>query len=666
MGTAASSLWPDLLHRRMADRANPVLYRFLSPDAAIPPAELTYVDVDRQARAIAATLMQHNATGERVILAHPPGLEFVTAFLGCLYAGATAVPTFPPRLRERSRDRSLDRFAAVLANAKPTLVLTTLEARDAVAAVVAKVAPQARIETLASDGIDLTAALDFEPPARANPLACLQYTSGTSGTPKGVMLTHECFAANSAQIAERFGSNIDSRGVIWLPPHHDMGLMGGLIHPLLVGFECTLMAPATFLQRPSRWLEAVSTYRGSISGGPCFAYALAFDQVGDDVIDTLDLSSWTTAFCGAERVRPGVMNRFADRFGRAEFNRRSIVPCYGMAEATLMITSARRDAGLRVTVSGQADCGPVAEGAEVAVVDPSTSTRCPAGTQGEMWVRSPAVAAGYFGMPEQTASTFAATLADEAGTWLRTGDLGYADGDGFVVTGRLKDVLIVRGVNYAADDLETPLADAHEALQPHAAAAFAVDVGDEAEQVVIVAELRREARDADGEAVARAIRAAVGEACDLEVGTVVLIRPGSIARTTSGKVQRGRCRELFLANELETIFASTAKPQTADVAETANVVPSLAISDRVALANALTQYVREKIGKIVGIAPADVVIDEPLARYGIGSADAVGLAGTISNELAIDLPAMALWDYPTIVELVNHVIDEHSAIARAA
>jgi acyl-CoA synthetase (AMP-forming)/AMP-acid ligase II len=635
------------MRRHCEARAGEVLYRYL-PTGEGAAEEWTFGEVDRRARAVAAVLLARGARGERVVLTQAAGPAFAAAFLGCLYAGAVAVPTFPPRAG--SQKRLVERLAGVVKSARPVLVTVTADAIERVGEALHAAGIEG-IEMLATDTVDLAAAEAWrEPRIDADALACIQYTSGTSGEPKGVMLTHGALADNSRQIAKCFGHNARSRGVIWLPPHHDMGLVGGILQPLFVGFEVMLMPAAAFLQKPLRWLSAIGKYGGTISGGPCFAYGLCCDAISDEAAAGLDLSSWEVAFVGAEPVRAAVMERFAAKFAASGFRRGAVLACYGLAEATLIVSGAKRGEGLR-TAEGYASCGPAVEGTEVRVVDGERGAALGEGHIGEVWVRTTSAGKGYWEQREASAAVFDGRLG-AAGGYLRTGDLGFLRDGELFVTGRLKDLIIVRGVNHFPDDLEHTAQASHEALQAGAGVAFAVE-GENGERAVLVQELRRESRRAEPEEIVRAIRGAVAEGHDLELAGVVLVRPGTVPRTTSGKVRRSACRELLIKGELPVVHVWRAgESQHAEAPLSDTHAAGGSLEERV------TRWLVAKLAGVLQMAPEQIDAAEPMAAYGIGSADGVGLAGQISEELCVDLPAMALWDYPTIAELSRHLIDE--------
>jgi amino acid adenylation domain-containing protein len=512
---------------------------------------LSYGGLDLRARAVAARLQELGLAGERLLLLFPPGLDYVAAFLGCLYAGAVAVPAYPP-----TGSRGLPRLRSILADCEPRAILTVGALRAALEKQMARRQaggdaglglPLIDVDALGDAGADLWR----DPGLSADALAFLQYTSGSTSTPKGVRVTHGNLAANERMIQESFGTHEGSVVVSWLPLYHDMGLIGGLLHPLCLGARCILMSPMHFLQRPLRWLEAVSRYGATVSGGPNFAYELCARRASAEAAAALDLGRWTVAFNGAEPVRAEVLDRFAAAFAPAGFRRSSFFPCYGLAEATLLVSAGR--AGEEPAGGGPVPCGAIASGLDVRIVDPATGLESPAGEVGEIWVAGPTVAAGYWKRPEASAETFGARLADGGGTFLRTGDLGLLHGGGLVIAGRIKDLIVIRGRNLYPQDVEWTVERCHPAVRPGCGAAFAVDglEGAGEERLVVVQEV---AQGGDLDGVALAIRQAVAEEHEVQVSGLVLVRAGGVPKTTSGKIQRRACRELFLAGELAPLL----------------------------------------------------------------------------------------------------------------
>lgn len=532
---------------------------------------LTYGELEQQAKAIATFLQSLKASGERALLLYPPGIEFIAAFFGCLYAGVIAVPAYPPR-----RNQKMDRLQAIVKDAKATVVLTT-------ASVLSKLKNRLELSPnlqalhwLATDDVDISLAQSWQKPKlNKENLAFLQYTSGSTGTPKGVMISHGNLIHNSDLIHKSFGHKPESKGVIWLPPYHDMGLIGGVLQPLYAGFPVILISPADFLQKPLRWLRAITRYKATTSGGPNFAYDLCVSKTTPEQRESLDLSSWEVAFNGAETIRAETLEKFTEAFKPCGFRPQAFYPCYGMAETTLIFTGgAKKDyptvrelAGSSleqnqiVAATGKEDnirkivsCGEVRGGQQLAIVDPETLTRRPADSVGEIWVAGKSVAQGYWHRPQETEEAFNAYIADShEGPFLRTGDLGFVRDGELFVTGRIKDLIIIKGQNHYPQDIEFTVAESHPTLKAGGGAAFSVDIKG-TEKLVIVQEVERSyLRKLNAEEVIQSIRQAVTAEHSLQPFATVLIKTGSIPKTSSGKVRRHACKQEFLAGNLNIV-----------------------------------------------------------------------------------------------------------------
>jgi len=467
----------------------------------------------------------------------------VSAFFGCLYAGVAAVPTNPPR-----PNQSVVRLEAIAADAEIGVVLTSTSFQSRFPFCAAELPGLAGLPWLAVDAVPGGVSVS-EVPGRA--LALLQYTSGSTGNPKGVQLTHANLVHNERMIARAFGHDANSRVVGWLPLYHDMGLIGNVLQPVFMGIPCVLMPPMAFLQRPVRWLRAITKYRGTTSGAPNFAYDLCCQRISEEQRDGLDLASWDLAYSGAEPVRAETMDRFAASFAECGFRQQTYFPCYGLAEATLYVTGGTKmRAAPRVERAGVTlvGCGQAGGDGTVCVVDPETRRRCADGEVGEIWVSGPSVSSGYWSNEVETREAFGARLVDgESGEFLRTGDLGFFERGDLFVTGRIKDVIIIRGQNHYPQDIERTAAGAHSALASGGGAAFAVDA-DGTERLVIVHEVERtQLRSLDVPAVQAAVRENVTAQHGIQVHRLALVKPGAVPRTTSGKIRRRHCREL-LAN----------------------------------------------------------------------------------------------------------------------
>jgi acyl-CoA synthetase (AMP-forming)/AMP-acid ligase II len=527
----------------------------------------TYRDVDAQARRVADMIGQRLAPGARALVACEPGPGFVSAFLGCLYAGVVAVPVVPPM--PPRPDLGAGRVRGILADCGAEVVLTT----SLVQALAGGTEPFGAAPALPVDGPGAGGGDAWRDPGTGpGQLAFLQYTSGSTGTPRGVMVTHANLLANMRAIAATLAIPPGVRFVSWLPMYHDMGLVGTLLHPLYGGSTTYLMSPLHFLQRPDRWLRAVSRYRAHVSGGPNFAYELAVRRCDAKERDQLDLSCWRVAFCGAEPIRAATLERFGARFAPARFDPACLVGCYGLAESTLLVSGAHGADPKEVTVSRAAlerdavvlaargapgsatlaSAGRADEEHDVRVVDPQTAQPRPDAGIGEIWVSGPSVGAGYWRRPDETRATFNATLPGTGRPYLRTGDLGFLRGGQLYLTGRIKDLLIVRGRNIHPHDVEDAAQRAHRLGRPGGGAAFATRSG----QVVLVQESTATAPGELAEAAA-AMRRAVLEEQQIRLAEVILVPPREVPKTSSGKVQRSACRRMALAGELAVLHRDT-------------------------------------------------------------------------------------------------------------
>ena len=528
----------ELLSRRAAEQPNDRAYVALA-DRGGEEAAITFGELDRRARALAGRIAEAAGPGERALLLFPSGIEFVVALFACFHAGVIAVPLMPPR-RNAARDAS----AGILADCAPRIALSTpgLALKDRIGG---------EVIWIASDETGNA------PLPGAGEIALLQYTSGSTSAPKGVVVGHANLLANSAMICAALGNTSRSTYVTWLPHYHDMGLIMHLLQSLYLGALCVVMSPVAFLQRPLNWLRAIGDYRAEVSGGPNFGYDLCASRYRPEQMQGIDLSSWRVAVNGAEPVREDTLRRFAETFAPHGFSAETMHPAYGMAEATVLISAggnrSTRRLGPSQTVVG---CGRALDGERIAVVDPETRRRLEAGEIGEIWAAGPNVSRGYWRNPAATQENFGAAIAgeDEA-VWLRTGDLGFlGDGGDLFVTGRIKDIVIVRGTNHYPQDIEHTVESADPALAAHGGAAFAVIDETGEERLVVVQEVERsQRRRAEPKALAARIREAVVAGHDIVPLAVALLRPGALPKTTSGKIQRAQARRLWLEGALDIL-----------------------------------------------------------------------------------------------------------------
>ncbi len=568
----------DLLSSLASHQPNKIAYTFLE-DGETQEISLTYQELDRQARAIATQILSVTTTGSTALLLYPSGLEFITAFFGCLYAGVIAVPAYPPR-----RNQNMFRLEAIITDAQATVALTTKDILVNIKSRLAENSELVKLEWLATDTIarEATNNLADIPYISGDTIAFLQYTSGSTGTPKGVIVSHRNLLYNEQMLEVAFENTEKSIYLIWLPLFHDMGLIGNVLQALYMGVPCFLISPVAFLQKPIRWLQAISRYQATVSGAPNFAYDLCVSKITPEQKATLDLSSWELAFSGAEPVRAETLKNFTNIFASCGFRREVFYPCYGMAEATLFVSGGLKAAAPLVCsvetnsleqnqivavsdsnisqkeVKNIVGCGRAWLNEEIVIVDPESLTQCPAGKVGEIWVSGTNVALGYWHRPVETEETFNAYIADtNKGPFLRTGDLGFCiDGELFV-TGRLKDVIIIRGRNHYPQDIELTVERSHPALRSNSGAAFSLDVNGK-EELVIVQEVERTyLRSMNIDEVVGSIRQAITRQHDLQIYAIVLLKTASIPKTSSGKIQRRACRSGFVAGTLNVVGSWT-------------------------------------------------------------------------------------------------------------
>jgi 8-amino-7-oxononanoate synthase len=674
----------ELLQHRARCQAEDVAFTYLV-DGENEQVHLTYRELDRQARAIGAWLESLSLGGERALLLYPAGLEFIAAFFGCLYAGVVAVPVYPPR-----RNRSLARIQAIADDADAKVALTTDVVLSRVEPLIDETPHLKELTWLATSQIPEGMPEQWQmPDVHGDTLAFLQYTSGSTGSPKGVVLNHANLVHNSALISYAFEHTRSGTGVFWLPSYHDMGLIGGILQPLYVGRPNVLMSPMTFLQKPFRWLSAISRFRGTTSGGPNFAYDLCVRKITREQRKRLDLSSWEVAFNGAEPVREETLERFAESFGPCGFRREAFYPCYGLAEATLIVSGgyAYQPPVIRTfeaaalaagqIVDGEPDddgvralvgCGQSLPDQKIVIADPETMTCCPAGRIGEIWVNGPSVAQGYWRQPEVTEQAFRAFLKDTGeGPFLRTGDLGFMQDGELFVTGRLKDLIIVHGMNFYPQDIEQTVQQAHPRLRADCGAAFTVEV-DGRQELVAVQEVERR-KQGNLEAVFDSVIRAVAAEHELALDAVVLVKAGSIPKTSSGKIQRHACRRGYLRGSLEVV----GRWHAAEMPGPSTVIPTrrsdeptcepvsrpgwaAAASDDgrgMAARKKVTEIVLEEIRRVGRGRVDGLTLDSPIIETGLDSLERMEILASLEERFGGRFPEAILSD----LETAHHVVD---------
>ncbi len=632
--------------------------------------KITYAELDMRARAIAAHLTELGMSGERALLLYPPGLDFVAAFFGCLYAGMVAVPAYPPR-----RNRNMGRIQAISDDAGGKIVLSVSEVTDRAQGLLDEAPHLKDLIWLATDEVpDRLSSNWKERRVKEDELAVLQYTSGSTGMPKGVMLSHGNLMHNCALITYGFDTTRDGSAVTWLPTYHDMGLVGGVLQPLFIGRPNVLMPPMAFLQKPVRWLRAISKYRVTIAGGPNFAYALCNEKITPEQCEGLDLSQWSVAFNGAEPIRAETLEEFSRKFAPYGFRAETHYPCYGLAETTLIVTGSVKNAipVVRSFDSEQLEkhivaevaedaatarclvgCGRLFPNTEVLIVDPESHEKLPEGRVGEIWVAGPCVGVGYWNKPEETDQVFHARLVDGDRDYLRTGDLGFCQDNQLFVTGRCKDLIIVRGRNLYPQDIEKTVAQSHACLQVGAGAAFSVEV-DNDERLIIAQEVKRQHRRIEHDAVFDAIRHAVLQEYDVPVHTMLLLKAGQLPKTSSGKIQRNACRHQFEANTLEVSgrWSIGSDVSMARTLPPAHVQPALAASS---VARTIQSWLVDRVARQMRRNPQEVDVHASFDRFGIDSLGLVSISGELEDWLGHPVSPTLLYSYPTIATLAGHL-----------
>jgi|LakMenEpi03Aug12_release.lakeMendotaPanAssembly.Ray.scaffolds.fasta_scaffold22354_6 acyl-CoA synthetase (AMP-forming)/AMP-acid ligase II/acyl carrier protein len=660
----------SILNHRAEQTPEQIAYIFLE-DGNKQRQKISYRQLSQNAKSIAACLQALVSQGSRALLLYPQGLDFISAFLGCLYAGIIAVPAYPPKSNQK-----MTRLESIIKDSTPRIILTTSHLLENTKNKLTNVFDLSDIQWLTTDNANISEASNWILPNSSNDsLALLQYTSGSTGTPKGVMISHENIIYNSGYIQEAGNITTSDIAVSWLPTFHDMGLIFGVIQPLYTGFLGVIISPESFLQKPILWLEAITQYHGTISGSPNLGYSLCTQKISSEQQQNLDLHRWRIAYSGSEPIRKKTLEEFSDKFNKSGFQSYYFFPCYGMAESTLMISgcSPKRDpvyfnAELKALGEGYAveadldnknnkqivGCGHALLDTDIRIVDPNNLSQCLDNQVGEVWVHSSSVAQGYWNQEEKTVETFQAKLIETGSkNFLRTGDLGFMRDRELFITSRLKDLVIIWGRNHCPQDIEYSVQQSHTALRLDCGAAFVIEVDDQ-EKLAIVQEIERTfLRNLRVEEVVSAIRESVSLNHDLQVYAIALIKPASIPKTSSGKIQRYACRQKFLQRDLAIVGEWRQNAVNIDLS-----LDTQASYEGVVDQETIENWLIAKIANSLGLDPEEIDPEESLASYGLDSSVALGLTCELGSWLNLELETILFWEYPKISRLAAYLADE--------
>ncbi len=632
---------------------------------------LTFADLDRRARAVGRLLQATYPAAKSCLLCYPPGVDFLVGFFGSLYAGLTAVPAYPPRAR-----RADSRLEAIAGDSPNAIVLTNqdlLQEKERLAVQTPRLRVLPWVETCTA-----TDPLSWEPSSfPTDRPVVLQYTSGSTALPKGVMLTHGCILHNLRRMREILGLGPDTPGVCWLPAFHDMGLIGNLLQTVYSGSTLTILSPPAVAQDPLFWLQTITKYRAYVSGGPGFIFQHCLDRIKPAERAALDLSSWRVAYVGAEPVSAAVLSRFTEAFIPHGFRPETFFPTYGLAEGTLMTTGGDRAqppvvrsflaSSLLTRKPIQVEegrplvaCGYPVPDLELCIIDPEKRIPVAPGKIGEIWVAGPSVAAGYWNRPEESAHTFEAQRADGCTTkYLRTGDLGFMP-DQLFISGRIKELIIIRGRNYYPQDLEDVVGDVSPLLGYHRGAAFTVDEGDRP-RLILVHEVVRAFKADQGDALFDKARQVLAENFDVELSELTLVRTGSLPRSTSGKVQRVEACQRFQAGTLDVV--ATYRAANSQPAEAS---PGDDGSPRMVSEAAIRDWLKARVGRQLNRSAETIDVEQPFASFGLDSVSMVTIAADLEKWLQRQLSQTLLYDAPTIARLAQNLAPEVEAPKVAA
>jgi acyl-CoA synthetase (AMP-forming)/AMP-acid ligase II/acyl carrier protein len=668
--TSPNTTLVDLLRYRAEHQKDKTAYIFLI-DGEKEEIKLTYGQLDTQARAIAAKLQEKFSPGDRAILLYPPGLEFISGFFGCLYAGIIAVPVYPPNPADMKK--SMDKLKGIISNCQPKVALTTKDIILKLRLLSVRYSALRKMKLIASDNVKINSAEKWkDPEINDDDLAYLQYTSGSTGTPKGVIVSHKNTIVNIRMMLNNVHDTENSIFFGWVPTYHDLGLVGHVFYALYVGGLSVLMSPIHFLQKPVRWLKGITKYKVTGSSGPNFACNLVVNKITDKEKKELNLSSLDLLLLGAEPIKHTTLKNFTQTFASCGLKKQALYPCYGLAEATLSVSgSLKKDTpiflsleknSLKQNLVKEPDKGEpnfIVAGSgrplpkeKLLIVDSNTLGKCPDKKIGEIWVQGPNIAKGYWNNPEQTKETFHAYLADTGeGPFLRTGDLGFIKDRELFITGRLKDLIIIRGKNHYPQDIELTVEQSYPAFRHGCSAAFSVDVQNE-EQLVIVQEIKSDyINKVNTDEAVSSVRTAVAQNHELDLYAIVFIKPRTIPKTSSGKIRRRACKTAFLENKSKKIAKVISEPlDSIELSNDSTILETLKNAETSQWQAILHSYLQYNIARSLNVPVFQVDTEKSLISLGINSLKVADLKGTIDEELGIDMDITKLMEGMSILD----------------
>lgn len=639
-----------------------IVYIFLE-DGENEKEKISCSEIVERSKSIAAYLQKSGEKGDRVLLLFPTGIAFILSLYGCFFAGMIGVPAYPPK-----RNKPNERFTAILQNAEPSIILTTFNIREDLQTNFTKIGLVGGEKILAFEDVLPKMAEDWvDPEIIGESIALVQYTSGSTGNPNGVMVSHANIIHNSECIRRSFGFDKSLVGVNWLPNFHDMGLIGCLIQPAYLAATNVIIPPLKFLQNPLNWFKNMTKYRATNAGGPNFAYEYCANKIDSSEIKNIDLSSVSTMFCGSEPIRKETLDTFSDKFKSASFKEKQFYPCYGLAESVLIVTGGdNKEAPNYLSVDSKSleenkvilstnkdesriitACGYPWLGMCVLIVNPETSTPSPVGEIGEIWVKGPSVAKGYWNDKQNTEKTFNAFISGtEDGPYLRTGDFGFIYEGQLYVSGRMKDLIIIRGSNFYPNDIEHSAENSNPALRQNACAAFSTDIDGEEKLLIVMEVERTHMCEMNEEQVFEDIREAVFAGHGIQPHAITLIRTGSILKTSSGKIQRFALRKAWLRQELNEVASWVMKPEKEKADSLIGYRPEF-----------LREWMINWMAHKLEIDPGSIDPDKPVSSYGLDSITAVSLERDVNAQFGVEWPLESFLKENSINQLVREGID---------